>query len=267
MSTDASPEDVAAATAYDTLLVPALFEAWAPRVADAARLSSGARVLDVACGTGVLTREVAARVGDASRVAGLDLSPGMLAVAQRAAPSIGWQQGAAQSLPFADESFDAVVSQFALMFFPDRAGALREMLRVSAAGGRLAVAVWGSLDDNPAYAHEVALLERLAGRDAADAVRAPFSLGDREALESLAAEAGLGSATVRAHAGKGRFPSVRAMVEADLRGWLPMMGITLDEALIDVILCEAEDALAQFVTTNGRLEFATSALILTAAKP
>ena len=120
----------------------------------------------------VLAREAALRLGNEGLVAGLDVSPGMLAVAKRLAPTIEWREGAAESLPYEAESFDAVVSQFGMMFFQDRGTALREMMRVLAPGGRMAVAVWESLDKSEAYPREVALLERLAGQRAADALRA-----------------------------------------------------------------------------------------------
>jgi ubiquinone/menaquinone biosynthesis C-methylase UbiE len=85
----------------------------------------------------------------------LDANPGMLAVAARLAPGVEWRQGTAESLPYSDQSFNAVVRQFGLMFFTDRRQALREMLRVLAPGGHLAVAVWDSLANTPAYAAEV----------------------------------------------------------------------------------------------------------------
>src|SRR5262245_6199314 len=107
-----------------------------PRLADAVRIRPGERVLDVACGTGVLARQAASRVGSEGSVAGVDPSPGMLAVAKRLAPAIAWRQGTAEALPFEDGSFDAVVSQFGMMFFADRGRAIREMLRVLIPGGR-----------------------------------------------------------------------------------------------------------------------------------
>ncbi len=91
---------------------------------DAVGIGRGERVLDVGCGTGAATREAARRVGAEGRVVGLDLNPRMLAVAARVAPEIEWRQGDAGDLPFEDGAFDVVVSQFALMFFPDQWGAL-----------------------------------------------------------------------------------------------------------------------------------------------
>lgn len=91
-----------AANAYEALFVPALFGPWAPRLADAAKFQAGERVVDIACGTGVLARQIASRVAPAGRVAGIGPSPGMLAVARRLAPDVEWREGVAQSLPFAD---------------------------------------------------------------------------------------------------------------------------------------------------------------------
>jgi len=138
-----------AAEVYDAFFVPALFEEWPPRLARAAGLRPGQRVLDVACGTGVLARHAARVVGAGGEVVGLDLNPGMLEVARRRAPGASWREGTAEALPFADARFDAVLSQFGLMFFADRAGALREMWRVLRPGGALAVAVWARLEDTP----------------------------------------------------------------------------------------------------------------------
>ena len=188
-------------------------------------------------------------------------------MAQRLAPAIEWREGVAESLPFPDPSFNAVVSQFGLMFFNDRCRALGEMLRVLVPGGRLAVAVWASLDDMPAYATEVALLERMAGRQAADALRAPFVLGNREVLTTLFSEAGVTSTEIRTHHGMARFPDIRSMVEADLRGWLPMMGVVLGEEQIGRILQDAEQALSSYVTADGRAEFPVAVHLATARKP
>jgi SAM-dependent methyltransferase len=190
----------------------------------------------------------------------------MLAVAKRLAPAVEWRQGVAESLPFPDQSFDAVVSQFGLMFFTDRRQAIHEMLRVLSVGGHLVIAVWDSLDNIPAYATEVALLERVAGRQAADALRAPFVLGSRESLAGLFADAGAGGVEITTHHGRAQFPGLQAMVEADLRGWLPVMGVILTEDQIGQILEEAEDALSSYVTVEGRVIFDTSAHFVKAIK-
>jgi SAM-dependent methyltransferase len=135
-----------AAEVYESCFVPAIFGAWAGPVADAAGIRRGNKVLDVGCGTGVLAREALRRVGQEGRVVGVDLNEGMLAVAARTEPKIEWRRGDAASLPFEDGSFDVVVSQFALMYFPDRVASLREMWRTLAPGGRLAIAAWAPIE-------------------------------------------------------------------------------------------------------------------------
>jgi len=255
-----------AAAVYEEFFVPALFQEWADRVADAAQLRPGERVLDVACGTGVLARAAAARVSPEGSVAGLDLNPGMLAVAERVAPEIAWRQGPAESLPYADASFDAVVSQFGLMFFTDRQAALHEMVRVLAPGGRLAVAVCGTLDATPGYAALVALLQRRVGERAADALRSPFVLGDPQELSALFTNAGIASARVTTQVGTTRFPNIRSWVESDVKGWLPLVEVVLDERQNEALLAEAERALQAFVTSNETVEFVMPAHIVTARK-
>src|SRR5262245_37296247 len=226
---------ITAAKAYEEFFVPALFGEWAPRVAAAARIRTGDHVLDVACGTGILAREAASQAGPEGFVAGVDASPGMLAVAKTIAPRIEWREAQAEALPYPDQRFDAVVSQFGLMFFSDRRRALTEMQRVLKRGGRLAVAVWASLDSSPAYGAEVDLLERVAGQAAADAVRAPFVLGDPNELTQLVASAGVDKVAVGTQRGVARFRRIRFMVEADLGGWLRVMG--------DVVTAERVDGL------------------------
>lgn len=264
MSQTVAKEDLDAALAYERLHVPSLFGQWAPLVATAGQIGAGHRVLDVACGTGVLARESAERTGDPSSVSGVDVAPGMLAAARQFAPDIDWRLAGAESLPFDDDTFDAVVSQFGLMFFSDRHKATGEMRRVLRPEGSLAVAVWDSLGNARAYDETARMLERMAGRCAADALRAPFVLGDGRDLRQLFAQAGFDDFALSTHEGRGTFPSIQAMVEAELRGWLPIMGITLDEALITDILTEAQDVLGPYARPDGATDFAIRAHILTA---
>jgi ubiquinone/menaquinone biosynthesis C-methylase UbiE len=266
MNEIASQAEIAAATAYEELFVAGMFHEWTFRVMDAAKLNTGHRVLDVACGTGVLAREAAKRVGPAGYVAGLDPNPGMLAVAKRLTSTVEWRQAAAESLPFPDLSFDAVVSQFGLMYFSDRRQAVSEMMRGIKSQGRVAVAVWDALDKIPAYACEVALLDRMAGKQAADALRAPFVFGDHKELDALFKKAGTDAVEIATQHGTARFPSIRTMVEADLRGWLPVMDVFLSEELVQRILEEAEEDLSRFRTDEGSVMFETSAHIVTGTK-
>lgn len=263
-----TPADpLAAARAYEEGMVPALMAEWAPRLVAAAALGPGQRVLDVACGTGALTRAAAQAVGDSGAVTGLDLDPGMLAIAERRMPGMTWRQGSADRLPFPNGAFDAVVCQFGLMFFPDRPAALREMWRVLRPGGRLVVAVWASLEMTPAYALETRLIETRAGPAASAPLRVPFSLGEVEAFRSCFEAAGVPLTSLGTVTGTGRFPSIRAMLEADLVGWLPVMGVTLAPPVVAAILQEAESLFQPYVTGDGWVEFTSPAHVAVATRP
>jgi SAM-dependent methyltransferase len=254
------------AAAYEERLVPAIMAEWVPRLLDAAAVGPGDRVLDVACGTGVVARTAAASVGPGGRVTGLDVNPGMLAVARRLAPAIECREGEAEKLPFADGSFDAALCQFGLMFFADRAAALREMMRVLAPDGRLAVSVFDSLESNAAYGAMAGVLGRRIGSHAAGALRLPFMLGDAVELAALCAKAGIPSAGITRAQGTGRFASVRDMVLADVRGWFPLAGIRPDVAAVEAVVADAEAALAAFRTAGGAIEFPVFVYVVSAAK-
>ena len=250
---------------YDEMFVPALFQQWGPIVADAARIGPGESVLDVACGTGVLACAALDRVGPQGTVAGLDPNPDMLSVARRKSGRIAWREGRAESLPFPDGSFDAVVSQFGLMFFDDRPAALREMMRVLRPDGRMAVAVCDTLDHSPGYAALADLLQRLFGDRIADAFRAPFVLGDPSGLLSICALAGIADAKVAQRDGSVRFTSIKSLIATE-RACVWTLGGLLDDAQFAKLLKEAEGALEPFVGTDGAIVFDMPALIVTARK-
>lgn len=254
-----------AAAIYEEFFLPALFQAWPDRVADAARIRSGDRVLDVACGTGVLARAVAARVGPTGAVTGLDINEGMLAVAAQKAPHIDWRHGRAESLPFETASFDVVVCQFGVMFFDDREAAIREMRRVLRPGGRVAVAVWDRLDNTPGYAAMVDLLRRLFGEHVAHGLRVPYNLGDARALRTLLTDAGFPDVGVTTHRGTARFPSIRAWVRTDVYGWV--LADMLNDTQVEQLVTHAESALARFVNSDGEVTFDAPAHIVAAMKP
>jgi len=253
-----------AADVYEEFFLPALFAQWAGPVADAAGVQTGQRVLDVACGTGVLARAMVERVSPTGSVVGLDVNEGMLDVARRTAPQIEWRQGVAEELPFADNSFDAVGSQFALMFFNDRRAALREMMRVLKPGGRMAIAVWAALEDTPGYAAMVDLLRRLFGETHASRLYAPYILGNVDELRTLFHQAGLSNAAIATEPGVARFPSIESWVFTDVKGWT--LAELIDDAQYARLLAEAEQAMTAFVDGDGRVAFSAPAHIVTAVK-
>ena len=254
-----------AAEIYDEFFLTALFNQWPPRVIELAGLAPGMRVLDVACGTGVLAIAAADAVKPNGSVVGLDLNPGMLAVASRKAPHIDWRESPAEELAFDDATFDAVVSQFGLMFFQDQQRAIREIVRVLRPGGRFAIAVWDSLDRVPGYAAATGLLARLFGDEAAESLRTPYSLGDTEVLAALFSAAGVADVKIATIEAKARYPSVRDWMHVDIRGWT--LADEIDDAQFELLASEAEMEFAHFVTSDGAVEFSSPAHIATATKP
>jgi len=266
MTDDKLQSQVEAATVYEAFFVPAIFYEWTAHVADIAGVKAGDRVLDVGCGTGVLARAVAERVGASGSVAGIDPNPGMLFVAEKICPEIAWTNGVAEALPYDDASFDAVVCNFGLMFFTDRSRGLKEMMRVLTPGGRLVVAVWDKLDNIPAYSILVALIQQLVGTRAADALRTPFILGDCNQLADIFAKAGLPGAEIETRVGTARYPSIRSWVMTDVKGWFPLVDVTLEKSESDTLVAEAEKALALFTRPNGTIEFPISVHIVSVTK-
>ena len=176
---------------YEQVLVPAVLRSLSERVLDLAAPREGERVLDLACGTGLLARDVAPIVGSSGDVVGVDVLPGMLAVANSLpAPdgaSIEWREGDATALDLPDASFDLVLCQQGLQFFPDREATAGEIRRVLAPGGRFVAAVWQGIEHQPFWRGFTGVEARnLApmGLTPED-VTLPFSWGEPEALRTL----------------------------------------------------------------------------------
>ena len=266
MDQDVSEELIEAGRGYEGLFVPALFEAWTKHLVDGAEVREGSHVLDVACGTGVLARNALARAGANGRVVGADPAPGMLAAAKEIEPGIEWLLCSAEALSVDDGRFDCVVSQFGMMFFQDRQKSTDEMFRAMKPGGSLAVAVWRSVEHNPAYADIIAVLEEHVGTAAADALRLPYSLGDPGKVIAVLESSGFADIKIEAKTESARFPSSRQMVEAELRGWLPLFDIFLSEDEIDNVLIQSDKTLGKYADPSGEAVFPTSAHVFTARK-
>lgn len=170
----------------------------------------------------------------------------------------------AEAIPFEDATFDAVVSEFGLMFFQEKALAVREMMRVLKPGGNLAIAVWDSLENVTGYAGVTRLLSRLFGDSAAESLRAPYSLGDIQELASLFSDADAPGVNIQTVEGMARFPSIRYWMEADIRGWT--LADVLDDEQFELLVSEAERELSPFVTAEGRVSFNSPAHIVTMTK-
>jgi ubiquinone/menaquinone biosynthesis C-methylase UbiE len=256
---------------YERELVPAVFRVWAPILVELAQLRPSERVLDVACGTGVVARIAATRVGPSGTVVGIDLNPGMLSVARsvespesRSGGQLQWQEASANKLPFPDGSFNVVYCQLGLQFFADRPSALREMRRVLGTEGRLALMVWRGVHESPGFAVLADALQRHVGQAAAAIMRAPFGLSNADELEALVRAAGFQNVAIRQRSGTVRFPSVERFVLSYVAG-SPLAGPVsqADDAARAALITDVRNALGNF-TSNDELAFPIAAHLLSA---
>lgn len=175
---------------YEQGPVPMMFQPLAELTFEHVSLYPGERVLDVACGTGIVTRVAVQRFENIRNIVGVDLNPGMLDVARSNTPTTGvnveWRQGDACALPFPDGSFDVVSCQQGLQFIPDKAAALRDMRRVLVPGGRLVFTVWV---ESPYHAALADALTRHVNAQAATSCLAPYTLSNAKTVRMLVDDA------------------------------------------------------------------------------
>lgn len=248
-STETFDIPLAAAEVYESRFVPAIFAEWAPLLVETANIRPAQAVLDVGCGTGIVARTVADRIGSDGTIVGLDLNQAMLTVARRVQSNLEWQQGDAANLPFPERTFDSVLCQMSLMFFPDKVRAMGEMARVTTTGGTVALVVPASITDQPAYGRLVSVVADEAGDDAASLMDTYWSCGDLDELRALFDTAGLRVATCRTHLGTARFSTVDELVATEVEG-SPLIS-RIDAATYARIRDRAQRALQPFVTDTG----------------
>ncbi|MCC7178476.1 MAG: methyltransferase domain-containing protein [Acidobacteria bacterium] len=239
---------------YEQHLVQPLFRPWAEILVERLSLSPGDRVLDLACGTGIVARLAKQRLGDHGHVVGVDVSPQMLAVANQVAPDIEWREGNATALPVDDgERFTAVACQQGLQFFPDKPAAACEMRRALAPGGRVAVATWRSLDDAPIFRELQEVAERFVG----PITDQRHSFGDPDALAGLLMNAGLSDVHVEPMTRTIRFNEGPRFVRLNAMALVGMSqagkGMTDDERarVVDSIVTESRSVAARYAEGIG----------------
>jgi ubiquinone/menaquinone biosynthesis C-methylase UbiE len=242
--------------AYERYIIPAFMGEWAQDLIQTAALRTSERVLDLACGTGVVARSAAPVVGQTGQVVGMDVNESMLAMARMVPPPSGtaitWQHGDAAALPVPDAAFDVVLCQQGLQYFAQRAAALREIARVLAPGGRLALSVWRPLERQPFFVALVAALETHLSAEVAAPLRAAFTLGDAEELRELVTAAGFRAPHLRLVVKQMRYPSLAEY----LPGWVaasPMAGAVaaLDDARRTLLFEGLQTALRPYVDDTG----------------
>jgi SAM-dependent methyltransferase len=252
---------------YERLLVGPLFRPWADRLLDRVPLTPGSRVLDVACGTGIVARLARERLGGQGWVVGVDRNPAMLAAARAIEPTIDWREGDAADPPVAEgERFDAVLCHQGLQFFADKPAAARAMRRVLVPGGRVGIGVWRSLEENGLF-HDFALVaERFLGR--VDDARHSFP--DADALARLLTDAGFADVQVDPTSHETRFeldPAVLARLNAMAVIGMSAAGKAMSDAeraeTASAIVDASLGAMARYVKDRV-IAFRTSANIATA---
>jgi len=206
---------------YEQGLGPLLFHWSAEELARCIEARPDQRVLETACGTGIATEALRKGLPEEVGIVATDLHQPMLdeAMERRGSlPGVEFQAADAQALPFADGAFDAVACQFGIMFFPDKALALREARRVLVPGGQLAFSVWDSLEANPSakIAHET-----IAGffpEDPPRFLEIPFGYQDEQEIRELVTEAGFSEVGFRAVDRQMELPSARGVAEGYVQG-------------------------------------------------
>lgn len=255
--------------AYEFYMVPAITETYGRHILDRARLERGQRVLDVACGTGVVTRNAARQVGFTGKVLGVDLNPMMLEVAQQACrfvyPPIEFSQGDASKLSFGNDSFDVVTSNLAVMFFPDRVAALKEMNRVTAPGGRLVYTVWRGIETCPAWLKLAESLEKHVGAEAGAILRSPFTTKSADEARSVTAQAGWKDVKVEIVMEQIRYPSFAEFVRQETESMpFPNVQKGMGEAR-DAITADVTKGFGHYGDDFG-MSFPTEVYVVTARK-
>jgi ubiquinone/menaquinone biosynthesis C-methylase UbiE len=207
---------------YDRYLGPVLFEGYARDLARRVPVKERMRLLEVACGTGIVTRHLRARLPESARFVASDLNPPMLDHARlklKDVPGIEWQPADACVLPFPDASFDVLVCQFGLMFVPDKPTALKEARRALAPGGTFLLSVWDSLEKNVFAKQAHGTVASFFPDNPPTFYETPFSLHRTDELQAMLEDAGFADVRIEALALEGESPAAldlaRGLVEGN----------------------------------------------------
>jgi SAM-dependent methyltransferase len=256
-------------TLYDEYLVPLIFDAYAHEMAARVRATDPSRVLEIAAGSGAVTRALASALPAGTAIVATDFNQPMLDRAQLVGTSreVQWRWADAMDLPFPDESFDAVVCQFGAMFFPDRPKAFAEARRVLKRGGIYLLSVWDRIEDNEFADAVTQSLESIFPDDPPRFLaRTPHGYSDPHQIESDLIKGGFPSPHMETVAMQSRAASARIVAMAYCEG-TPVRDeiVARDPALLDKSTDVAEKAIAERWGT-GPVDAKMQAHIITAIK-
>jgi SAM-dependent methyltransferase len=241
------------AETYESYFVPATFRPWSEELLRRTHPRPGERVLDVACGTGIVARQVAPLVGATGTIAGIDINPAMLDVARSLPPppgaAISWQEAAADRIPFADGVFDLVLCQQGFQFFPVRLAAASEMRRVLRPGGRIGVSVWRGIEHQSLLQAFDQAIERHLGEPE---VGGPFAFGDGGELRRVLQTAGFTDMSVEAVTRTVRFPRPEQFVRLTILASAAVMPMyeQMDEAAREALVAAVIREVAETVEVH-----------------
>jgi SAM-dependent methyltransferase len=253
---------------YDRYLGPFLFRPFAEVLAARVAGLEG-DLLEIAAGTGVVTRALDKALAPSARIVATDLNQAMLdhAAAQLSSPRVEWRQADGQALPFGDGGFDAVVCQFGVMFFPDRGAGYAEARRVLRPGGRYLFNVWDSLQANPdSQAVHEAVAALFPDDPPGFLARTPFGYSDKDRIRADVAAAGFSRIEIETVAKTGRAGSARDVATGLCEG-SPLRAEI--EARDPAALPRAVDAAAKALEARygtGAFESPLQALVVTAER-
>jgi ubiquinone/menaquinone biosynthesis C-methylase UbiE len=253
---------------YDRYLVPLIFQSYAEDMARRVAARSPKRVLEIAAGTGVVTRAMAATLPPDATYVATDLNQPMLDYAMKRQigdSRFSWRQADAQALPFDDASFEAVCCQFGAMFFPDRTKAYREAKRVLELGGLFVFNVWDRIEEN-VFANEVteALAEMFSDDPPRFLARTPHGYHDVALIRSELQAAGFSEASIETKAEQSRAPSPRHPAAAYCQGTPLRNEIEArDASTLEAATDHAAKAIARR-HGNGEVSAKIQALVITA---
>jgi SAM-dependent methyltransferase len=253
--------ETAGAMFYEKNFVPVLFEKWATRIVEKLGLGESDRLLDIACGTGIVARKAKTQKIDKLKITGCDINTGMLKIAKQIDPEINWIRCAAEKLPFNDGSFEKISCQFGFMFFQDQVKSLQEMERVKKKNGKIIISIWDIIEANEGYFDLLQVIENICGENLGQTLKAPFRLGNISEIEKLLKRSEISNYNLETIQEGVEFLSIEHWIDCDVKA-SPIAEKISKEQYMELI-DQAETSLYKYVGQDQKVRFRMSAHIVT----